>query len=99
MDVGLVFPMSKVKRLMSEIYSAFFEIGMGSIEVVETADVMCICPQKPNILLLISDLKPFTNEVAMSITAILMATAITAIIKIVRVNDFCPPAATRLAIK
>ena len=63
------------------------------------ADVICICPQKPNILLLISDLKPFTNDVAMSITAMLAATAKTAIIKIVRVNDFYPPAATRFAMK
>jgi len=58
-----------------------------------------MCPQKPNILLLISFLKPLIKEVAIIMTETLNATAIIAIRMISLEKDRCPDAATFRAMK
>jgi len=58
-----------------------------------------MCPQKPNILLLISFLKPLINDVDIIITETLNATATMAIRMINLEKDCWPDAATFRAMK
>ncbi len=61
--------------------------------------VMCICPQKPNILSLIVFLNPATIEVASIMTIILKAIAMTESRKIDLEKDFFDVMPTRFAMR
>ena len=63
------------------------------------SSVICTCPQKPKILTEISVLKPEISAEASTIVAIEIATATTAIPRIVRLMDWEPPLATPRARK